>query len=124
MRDYQKKLNGWQRIGIIISLLWILAMFVVAAKEIFDWMTSGGCWGASHPNNLFINWVETMQPCPERCDPLNLLFLWKGSFRIGRFFSLLILPVIAGWVGSYCVLWVACWVKEGFKQTRKNNNNT
>ncbi len=120
--DYRRKLNGWHRIGIVLSVLWILAMFVLASKEIFDWIASGGCW-VTVPNNLFIDWVKTADSCPERYDPLNLMSLWRGSFRVGTFLSLLILPVTAGWLGSYCVLWVVCWVKEGFKHTRKGNNN-
>lgn len=147
MKNIKKKLNGWQRLGIVISAFWILGVLGIASKEYsdwiatttfkiraadatasgskeyFDWITATRCDTDHPPNSLFTAWGNP-QPCPEKVDPLQLLTQWNVQFRINRFLLVLILPVIVGWIGSYCLLRVVRWVKEGFKETTKTGSET
>lgn len=110
-----RKLNGWQRVGVIVSALWILIVLGVASKEYYDWVLPVSCHGDDSPHSFFTAWGDP-QPCAEKHDPLHILTHWKVSFRFGRFLSILFLPVFVGWVVSYCLLWTVSWVKEGFRK--------
>ena len=147
MINRKKKFNGWQRLGIVLSTLWVLGVLGIASKEYYDWIadttfkiriveaTASGykkyydwitvarCGRDQPPNSLFTAWGDP-QPCPEKYDPLQLLTQWRVSFRINRFLSIFALPVIAGWIVSYCLLGVVRWVINGFKETPKTDSNT
>ena len=94
------KLNGWQRIGVIISVLW-LAFIVV----------------------LSFNFIGII-------DPYDLPMLYRfteflGLPYMGASHELLVvllaisIPIITGWLSVYLFIWAITWVKNGFASTSK-----
>jgi hypothetical protein len=109
-------LNGWQRIGIVATVLWVVAIVAIACLE---------RWG--NPASVFsseyaFQFVE-FNPAPEQ--PLKKLDRETGQLRgptvvIPSFSPYLILraasiPPLVGWLLAYIVLWTIQWVKKGFK---------
>lgn len=89
------KLNGWQRIGIIISVFWLSFIIV-----------------------LSFNYIGIIDPCaPPILDRFSefLSLPYMGAFHKGVVVLLAIcLPIITGWLLAYLIIWSVTWVKKGF----------
>jgi len=87
---FLKKINGWHRLGILLSVLWALIISGIALFGLFD------SWGL-------------------------LVYL-----------AVVALPIIAGWLGTYCVIWafrllfipITIWVRKGFRQNDEEMKRT
>jgi hypothetical protein len=97
-----KRLNGWQRIGIVLSAFWFL-------------ITAGFAY-------QYIGFI----------DPDNLPFLYHFSEFLGLpYLGFIhkavvialagILPIAGGWLLIYGVLGTTRWVAAGFKSGEKSN---
>ena len=112
-----RKLNMWQRLGIVLSVLWIVG---------------GAIWQRTSDTNRAEEMAQVSYlPCSERASQLPLgadtaanekcmskaikdWNLWlEGSWENVASFALG--PVILGWLIAYLVLWVARWVLGGRK---------
>lgn len=102
------KLNGWQRIGVVASFLWVVGSAfyergrqVSVATEFHKSALSnclpeftGACIDAAHKNYgnlLSLNFVSVS----------GIVFVAIG-------------PVLAGWVSAYLILKIVRWVKAGY----------
>lgn len=111
-----RKLNMWQRLGIVLSLLWIVV---------------GGMWQRNYDTLFAAEAMEAQyQPCSEKASNLPTgadaandrcmsealktynVFL-EGSWMNAAFFAFG--PVILGWLLAYVILWVSKWVLAGRK---------
>ena len=99
MKNLLKKLNGWHRLGVLLSLLWALIIIGETAFYGYD--------GFSHKFGSFD------------------LFFREG---FGSLLETIALPIIAGWLGTYCAIWASRWllrwVGEGFRQNDKEIKKT
>ncbi len=119
-----KKLGGWTRIGIVISILWSLAVFGVAATEYYEFSKERqeylllpappkGMVIDSKAQAIFFEW-----------RPVDLLA--KGSLSYVRGFHLRSSRLFLAWLSPIIVLWVLSvvavsafkWVKAGFSGKR------
>lgn len=96
-----KRLSGWQRAGVVISVLWGLFITGLAIKYA----------GIIDPN-----------------DP-PLLYYFSEFFglpylgllhKIVVVFMALALPIVGGWLLVYVVIWTTKWVLAGFKSEKRN----
>ena len=107
-----RRLNGWQRIGLVLSALWGLFVTVFFALE----YAGGGGIFDTRPH--FINTLLVD-------DPLDPSFLDSFSLFLGRppkFVMVLVtvvLPIVGGWLLAYMVVWTLKWVMAGFKERKK-----
>jgi len=109
-------LNGWQRIGIVATVLWVVAIVATACLE---------RWG--NPASVFsseyvFHFVE-FNPAAEQ--HLKKVDREIGELRgptqvIPSLSPYLVLraafiPPLVAWLLAYVVLWTVQWVKRGFK---------
>lgn len=93
-----KRLNGWQRIGVVLSVLW--SLFVVGLA--YEYMKRG------------------------LIDPYDLLLLDHLTIFLGhppRFvvvLAALAFPIVGGWLLVYGIVWATKWVTRGFKSEKKS----
>ena len=91
-----KQLNGWQRIGVIVSVLWVLRIAVSA-----------------------VSFVR-----PHIYDPDSLSFLESVSCLLGGpphvvvIFVAAVIPIAGGWLLIYAVIKTVKWVAGGFNLKR------
>ncbi len=117
------RLNGWQRIGAILSVLWFFGVVGKTGYESYEAASFNKTIAAcceeekmrpfqterKFPNR--ISWCEAVgigDVCaPETAKPIAPQLL--------PFFALLLLPIAAGWLVVLIALSATKWVREGFK---------
>ena len=104
------RLGGWQRIGVVLSLLWVV---LVCAYAVFEY--------AAGPDSamVFIEMVvsKTREPAAvlkgnafADLVPVEPQILWS------RLASVVLSPVIAGWLVVYLLVFAVRWIVTGFKR--------
>ena len=110
------KLNGWQRLGIIASVVWILVAWVhtydsendSASKAIAsNQVTCDGNLAGKTGDA----WQKGLDECNKRADE-SLTQAMAGA-RVDAAIVALV-PVPLGWGLAYLVLFLVRWVKRGF----------
>lgn len=96
------KLSGWPRIGIVVSLLWLVAVIGFAFFERFH----------SAPFGEF-RFIEFVPYGPQTVDGFTAV---HAVLRLGRIAWIGLFPVLIGWVGVFLVVQIVRWVKRGFQQ--------
>jgi hypothetical protein len=114
-----KRLNGWQRIGVIASVLWILAAGSYTYISEFAKVSNPyvplyvQCLSDAHDNRTKDEnaYQEALRQCQK---DLNKSSAWASSeARIVAAFVALV-PVILGWAVAYLALFLTRWVRRGF----------
>jgi hypothetical protein len=101
------RLNGWQRVGVVVSVLWALYGFYQGNEYGLhqgDWAVyvQKSCWAEPAPNlslcdaQFTRNWEAAIQ------------HHWEYAF----IYSLV--PIPLGWLSVYGLLQLIRWVKRGF----------
>ena len=104
------KLNGWNRIGIILSVLWMLSVIGYTAIEFQLGPES---------NMLLVDMVVTKTGEPIKVlegNPFRDLVPVEPNLKLMTFFLALFIPVVVIWILSYLIVWSTKWVKAGFKE--------
>ena len=104
-----RRLNGWQRIGVVLSALWIL---IVSGYAIFELMQG--------PNSamLFVQMVvsKTQEPVSALAgNQFRDLVPVEAQLRYGRLIIVVIMPVAVGWVLASGLVWTIRWIAGGFR---------
>jgi hypothetical protein len=117
------RLNGWQRIGVILSLLWVIVVGGSSVLEYFQLV---------HHNAYF---VEMTRPesapssedreKPERREPLpegfrrysDALQATEPHVRLDRVVAAIVFPLGAAWILAYLLVIGARWVAAGFRKS-------
>ena len=94
------KLNGWIRIGIALSVLWIFAVALTATYEL-------GAHRLAH--NTFIVWKsrtgEDYSQVTRTTGEFADLVPFHASLRAPYFFGVLFLPVVCAWILAYTLVY-------------------
>ena len=114
------QLNGWQRIGIVLSVLWFVGVIAKTAYESYEAASFNAyileCCKeerAKSPqteksSGRLITHCEAADVCAQgikrSTTPQSLPLL-----------ALLFLPVAAGWAAAYISRWTTKWIRDGFK---------
>ena len=102
------RLNGWQRIGIVASVIWAVGGYLQMmgernwASRMFDL-----CLSIPSPGGAD-NWSKCRQEY-ERDFP--------QAFKDKQTEAVLValVPIPIGWLVVYMVIWVVRWIRRGFK---------
>jgi hypothetical protein len=95
-----KHLNGWQRIGVVLSALWCLFTLVLAYQYA----------GFIDPNDLpFLHYFSEFLGLPYLGSLHKVVVVVLASA----------LPIVGGWLLVYGVLWTTKWVVAGFKPEKR-----
>ncbi|MEW6426499.1 MAG: hypothetical protein AB1568_00545 [Thermodesulfobacteriota bacterium] len=131
------RLNGWQRIGIIISILWCFFIFGSVlysySDNDFEEDLSGMCpqlwkdfcsWHNSKTGEKLSLRIEgekrvACETLMARATELKTKYLRgdiKPELRVDYAEVLLaiFLPVIIFWITTYTLVWIVKWVRAGF----------
>lgn len=112
------KLNGWKRIGIIVSIVWILWCGIETYSSQIDTRSDLiAVIHASCDNGLMgktgDDWKVGFQKCDKEEDD-SLALARKNALLMGAIFAFV--PVPFGWGFIYLLLFLLRWVKHGFAQ--------
>ncbi len=105
-------INGWQRLGIVVSVLWIIgaALFqrtsdVDRAQDFMN-ETYQTCIDLKKQHNDF-----NFGPCMDEAEKNYAIFV-KDSWGNVAFTALAPIPI--GWLLAYTVIGIFRWVRRGF----------
>ena len=107
------RLNGWQRIGVVLSIIWAVG----AAEYERDRQIEQGNELAEFRYRLCMETKSAnANSCSEKLgkDLKKAVEPFWGNIA---FYSLA--PVVAGWVVIYLIIIIVRWVKTGFKPVSK-----
>lgn len=106
------RLNGWQRIGVVLSVIWGMGGAVYQRSADVD--------RASNSAGFAMKVCEESQdlkhlgyePCSAEFSKMFALDL-EGSW--GNVAIVAIGPILIGWMAAYLGLWTVRWVRKGFR---------
>jgi len=113
------RLNGWQRIGVALSIVWAIAILVAYFYELNN-----------HPSGLAnyfpfmsFEWVNDVegtrlahaQAVADGQDFSPKVMMIMPTFSAIGAFTISILPVVVGWLVSYLFVYTILWIRRGFK---------
>lgn len=103
------KLNGWKRIGIVVSVAWILGAGTrtLIVVEDADIKTASGLTLSCEEAQ---NWRWSLE-----CDNRSTDYLAESKYHgwIGAG-AVAFIPVPMGWGFAYLILFLVRWIKRGF----------
>ena len=107
------RINGWQRIGIVLSITWIIGAAYVSrqqemktAENILNFQFND-CWQSKEYD---------FKTCSDKRGE-TWLILMKPHWSNHAFYSLT--PAVLGWLFVYMMLGIYRWVRRGFTNPRK-----
>ena len=112
------RLSGWNRLGIVISVLWVV---LVISRVIYEYYTR------TPFDDVFVIWVWTqtgndynVQFPHDPTNPFSAIPLAQDasvlvSFRFTQLAMWLLIPLGVLWLGSFATYWTVRWVHAGFK---------
>lgn len=101
-----KILNGWQRLGILLSALWVVGVLVYALCEAAGVAQSGAFMASSWKippdagNGIRLSAIEV-----------------KRTLVLGRLSAAMVVPVVIAWALAYAGMTAWRWVGSGFKES-------
>lgn len=95
------RLTGWQRLGIVLSTVWFLA---VCGAAIWEWYSP---YKGFFFYELPADWSKAAHG--------DTAIIVEWAFNREKFLILCFLPVIAAWVGAYLLAAAVKWIGDGFK---------
>lgn len=95
--------RGWYRLGVSISVCWVILVFAVVAYEYFLMHPSDTLW--------FLAYVPGSVP-----DPRYPNIVWDVlTLNIYSILAWTIVPLVVAWTVVPLIAWVVTWVRSGFK---------
>lgn len=109
----QKRLNGWQRIGLVISVLWLLLIGMWAAIE---------CVQKGEQAYYFFETTKINLPVVNESKRLLTDEEVRGyrierHFRPERLIITMFISIALFWILVYVGVYVVRWIVAGFKKT-------
>lgn len=105
-----RKLNGWQRIGVILSILWVLG----AAIHERNGQVELAQLKAQLDRNV-CNYSSAIAECSKSLDSKYKEHLALNSNRIVNIAAVSLVPVLLGWLFAWLAIVVSRWVRVGFQ---------
>lgn len=116
-----RKLSGWQRLGVVISVTWVLSISGMALSEFYSVAHSRHCRFVYSTIPVGTAWTEKRDANGIPVEPWD--YDWETDDTVPKtrklkvlvFASALTLPVVVGWLLSLGSVRVFKWVRDGFK---------
>lgn len=108
-------LNGWQRIGVVFSVLWVLSVGGLGALEHVQ---------EGEPTHYFVDTVKVqLPPAKDLNRPGRFLseeeafgYRVERHFRAGRLIATMLAPIALFWALAYICVFIVRWVVAGFRR--------
>ena len=119
MLGFSMRFNGWQRIGMVLSVAWVLVTLGAYSFELknypsgitsyfprtaYEWVNDPEGTKAAHSTAL-----AEGKDFPDRFVMMKPTFSTVGMLAISS------IPVVLAWVATYLGLYTFLWVRRGFK---------
>ena len=107
------RLNGWQRIGIVLSILWAVGAAIYQRNADIEraafsaGLTYKGCTAVLSEKH-----ISDFSQCGLEFDKTFRIML-EGSW--GNVAVVALLPIPFAWLLAYLAIWVLRWIRGGFK---------
>lgn len=138
------KLNGWQRIGAVLTAMWIAYVIAIASVQ-FNNFPDGSAYVRVVPGKIKIvkgkkeYCTKPLPPPPSSakswttdqffgCDQANLvagtpdrvlhLTPDRYHFMFGKLAAIAIFPVLIAWCAVYLLIFIARWILAGFRNRK------
>jgi uncharacterized membrane protein len=98
------RLNGWQRIGIVLSVVWALG----AAAYVWQYKADAN----ARTEKFYATCLQQRDDCDAKREALLSA---QGRVTREKLFWALA-PVPLGWLIVYGVVWLVRWIRAGFKR--------
>lgn len=113
-----KKLGGWTRLGIVLSVLWCIGVLVYAAGE-YPNMAANQEWaGRVHEakeewriSNEAVFFVYQWQQSKQIMD-VRIKSALLGGVALG--------PIVAAWLTLFGIVSIVRWVRQGFRSQQRD----
>lgn len=113
------RINGWQRLGILISVAWLLATSWAYFDELWNQPSE---WTDYLPHSSY-EWVADLDFTQKAHEDEKRqgkdfsygIYFMKPTFSISGFLTFSLSPILASWLVVYLVLYTFRWVKRGFQ---------
>jgi hypothetical protein len=102
-------MNGWIRLGIVLSVVWAIAVFFYVRNQDIDRYTAA--WGSLYSDCTHDNVVRK-----ENTDCGALADGWTKAPGEGYAAFVALAPIPFGWLIVWIVFLVVRWVVRGFKR--------
>jgi hypothetical protein len=113
-------MSGWQRIGVVISLLWIVVFGIWVLREHNN--SIGRAYSQCLEREMKYFPERPFDQAGEKCayvfvdfiQPSDILNV-SGHKIVPFFWLIVLLPVAVFWILGGATLWIIRWVRRGFK---------
>jgi hypothetical protein len=109
--DMRLSLNGWQRIGVVLSSIWIIGAGLYQRNADLERASHMGAWAMRVCEETQGLKHMDYTPCAAEFAKEFSLFL-EGSW--GGVVFVAIAPMALGWLGVYAAIGIVRWIKRGF----------
>jgi flagellar biogenesis protein FliO len=120
------RLNGWQRIGVVLSVLWLVVFLIWGLN---DSLNGRGSFFVDTPDQIAIAKVgcHEVPPTPAEASkgwgpgyecPPNTELPERHQFNTAGFWFVVIAPLLIAWLLVYACVFCVRWIAKGFKQKK------
>lgn len=110
------KLNGWQRISVVVTTIWIVAVFAIAGLE--RWGNPASIFSSEYAFR-FVEYIPTAEQPLRKPDPKTGEVRGPtqavASLSPVPIVQAALVPPFGAWLLAYLIVWTFQWVKKGFK---------
>ena len=108
------RLNGWQRIGIVASVVWTIGAPIYldysAEQKAWEWFRASYELCRNNPGN-------DPNRCREQASRQYDLVPRYRLFTDGANVALVsLVPIVLGWLLAYALVYLVRWIRAGFKR--------
>lgn len=110
-----KRLNGWQRIGVVLSILWAIGAAIYNRNNqvhIAQTVLHHNLTGCLDDHRLGI----MRDGCNEKAVSAYELMLQISAGNVADILFYSLAPVAIGWIAIYLVIRIFRWVRAGFRR--------
>lgn len=107
------KLNGWQRLGIITSLLWIPCAYVYTLDAVYSRDSNLAVKVLMACEDNVARGIGSQEVCDRDYSSSTDVF-FREDRKVAALVALV--PVPCAWVLVYLITYLVGWVRRGFKQ--------
>lgn len=104
------KLSGWNRIGITLSIIWLLLIWTYTLIEYHQEETETTFFRYVVDDKSKPIW-GTIEPSGKTAKAVPL----KRVLCLNPFLAISFIPIIGVWLISYVAFWTIRWISKGFK---------
>lgn len=99
-----KRLNGWQRLGVVLSVLWVVVGVPVLR-------TTNESFARHEQTKSFVSCHGSLEFCESASDLTYHIYADPVGWDtlLGQAF----VPIVLAWLGLYFLKWIVAWVARG-----------